>query len=104
MKRYAEFWKEAADIKDNSKFLKKVESSSQQLKQKYGEDAYLILEFLILRLLREPETEGDKMQNLLINRAVVHMSKKAKGEKYSPSAFPHPVMLHHEVCCICYIR
>ncbi len=75
-----------------------MESSSQQLRQKYGDDAYLIMEFLILRVLREPGTEGDHMQNLLVNRAIVYMEKKAKDERYSPSAFPHPIMLQHEVC------
>ena len=99
--KYAEFWREAANIKDNDlkgnmKFLNKVESSSEYLKAKYGEQAYYVMEFLILRIMRDAQQEEDDTHNKIMMKAVELAMLKNKELKYSPESFPHPIMVFHE--------
>lgn len=101
IKKYAEIWRDASDIKNNDlkenmKFLKKVEASSEHLKAKYGEKAYDLIEFLIIRIMRDPMTGSDKVHNKLIERAVNFALLKNKEMKYSVNSFPHPIMVFHE--------
>lgn len=102
--KYSEYWVNAADInaddlKEADKFLAKVKKSSEDLKAKYGEKVYFLIEHIIKQIIRYPMRKKriDKEYGNILSTAIALIIRKDKGNLYDPKSFPHPIMIFHEV-------
>eukprot|EP00826_Nyctotherus_ovalis_P039482 TRINITY_DN3801_c0_g4_i1.p1 TRINITY_DN3801_c0_g4~~TRINITY_DN3801_c0_g4_i1.p1 ORF type:complete len:187 (+),score=38.71 TRINITY_DN3801_c0_g4_i1:73-633(+) len=102
--KYSEYWVNAADInaddlKEADKFLVKVKKSSEELKAKYGEKVYLLIEHIIKQVIRYPTKKKriDQEYGNILSTAIALIISKDKGNLYDSKSFPHPIMIFHEV-------
>ena len=96
IKKYKELWQEAEEIKDKKQFLTRVKTSSKELHLKYGKKGHRILEFLILKILKEPDFEKELEHAKAFKQLVRILCKSAKKNILTYS-FPHPKMKQYEV-------
>ncbi len=95
IRKYKELWQEAAATKDTGKFIAKVETTNRELQLKYGKEGYRLLEFLIQKILREPESEEGFQHGKLFQSLLKKVCRTAKDSMISYT-FPHPKMREHE--------
>jgi hypothetical protein len=104
--KYSEYLENASDIKkgnvkETDKFLTKVKRSSEDLKGKYGEKVYYLIEYVIRQVIRYPikKERIDKEYADILSTAIALIMKRDKSSLYDPNAFPRPIMIFHEVYC-----
>jgi len=102
--KYSEYLASASDInkdcaKKTDKFLAKVKRSLEDLKTKYGEKVYGFIEHLIREVMRYPFKKNsiDKDYSEILSIVMTLIMKNDKSSLYDPKAFPHPIMIFHEV-------
>ena len=95
--KYAEEWKEAARSKDPSKFKHKSPLHVTQLKDKYGKKGYAILEYIILKQIKDPESLSSDFKAKLIKQLAQILNRRSLKKEVKAYKFPHQKMKQYEV-------